>query len=301
MEERIVMKPAHTPYDGSSQPFTIGLTQLDPDHWIEPDGDLETYLAEKRALLAADPAAVFAAEPGTEDAQQELLDLLADFLPEHYPSLYRRNGDTMEVAGRPVSLSSNPPIVTAGLLVQDDFAIMRKKENGWHLVAAFIAFPSSWALSEKYGRSMEEIHQPVPGFGAGTRNADLISRMFDNLSPARFVERFNWAVNAEGGLHLPKPKSEDVAAKPVPLSAGSLFLRVERQTLRKLPKTGDIVFTVRIYSDPITVLKSRPDRAALAASLAAQLAALKPAKAAYKGLASKKEALFAALRACCED
>ncbi len=296
MEERLTMKPAHTPYDGSSRPFTIGLAQLDPDHWIEPDGDLEAYLAEKRALLANDRSAVFAAEPGTENAQQELLDLLAEFLPRRHPSLYRRHGDAIEVAGRAVSLREDAPLVTAGLLAQDDFALMRRKETGWHLVAAFIAFPSSWSLAEKYGRSMEDIHAPVPGFEAGTRNAELISRMFDNLSPGRFVERFNWAVNSEGALHLPKSKSEELAAKTVKLSEDSIFLRVERQTLRKLPASGDIVFTIRIYSDPIAVLKGRPDRAALAASLAAQLEALQPKEAAYKGLASKKEALFKALR-----
>lgn len=301
MEERIVTKPAHTPYDGSSRPFTIGLAQLDPDHWIEPDDDLETYLAEKRALLETDRATVFAAEPGTEDAQQELLDLLADFLPRQHPSLYCHRDDAIEIAGRTVPLSAEAPLVTAGLLVQDDFAIMRRKETGWHLVAAFIAFPSSWSLAEKYGRSMEDIHAPVPSFEAGTRNAELISRMFDNLSPGRFVERFNWAVNSEGALHLPKSKSEEVAAKAVMLTEDKIFLRVERQTLRKLPTSGDIVFTIRIYSDPITVLKGRPDRATLAASLAAQLEALQPQEAAYKGLASKKEALFKALRSICND
>ncbi|MDQ0321826.1 hypothetical protein QO002_003964 [Pararhizobium capsulatum DSM 1112] len=295
MDERIVLKPAQTPYDGSSKPFTIGLAQLKQDHWIAPDSDLAFYLAEKRALLASDRAAVFAAEPDTEPAQQELLDLLVEFLPRKHPSIYCRRGDSIEVAGQTFALTGEAPLVTAGLLVQDDFAIMRRKETGWHLVAAFIAFPSSWSLAEKYGRSMDEIHAPVPGFETGTRNAELISRMFDNLPPARFVERFNWAVNSEGALHLPKSKSEDAEAKSVELSEDSIFLRVERQTLRKLPKTGDIVFTIRIYSDPLAVLQARPDRAALASSLAAQLEALSPQEAAYKGLASKRKALFSAL------
>ena len=39
-------RPARTPYDGSSTPFTIGLKPFDPDNWIELDGDLEPYLAE---------------------------------------------------------------------------------------------------------------------------------------------------------------------------------------------------------------------------------------------------------------
>ncbi len=41
----------HTPYDGSSKPFTIGLVQLEPERWIEPDDALDYYLQEKARLL----------------------------------------------------------------------------------------------------------------------------------------------------------------------------------------------------------------------------------------------------------
>ncbi|WP_292211382.1 hypothetical protein [Mesorhizobium sp.] len=47
--------PAHTPYDGSSKLFTIGLKPLDPANWIEVDGHLLPYLAEKRRLYAEIP------------------------------------------------------------------------------------------------------------------------------------------------------------------------------------------------------------------------------------------------------
>ena len=47
----------HTPYDESSKPFTIGLTQPDPDRCIEPDESLDVYLCEKVGLFAAGRAA----------------------------------------------------------------------------------------------------------------------------------------------------------------------------------------------------------------------------------------------------
>ena len=68
--------PAHTPYDGSSTPFTIGLKPLDPTAWIEVDSHLEAQLAEKDRLEAGHGATVFAAEPGSEDAQREVLTLI---------------------------------------------------------------------------------------------------------------------------------------------------------------------------------------------------------------------------------
>ena len=285
----------HTPYDGSSKPFTIGLAQLEPDRWIEPDDQLQRYLDEKKRLLAQARGAVFAAADGTQEAQRELLGVLLDYLPDAYPEVYRRDGDSMIVAGEPVPLAGDVPLAIAGSLVQDDLAIMQKTDDGWRLNAAYVAFPSSWSLAEKYGRTMNEIHGPVPGFEHGTRNAELIARMFDNLPPGRFVERFNWAVNVDGALHLPKSKSEGIAAGAIEMTEERTFIRIERQTLRKLPQTGALVFTIRIYSDPLTMLRKRPDAAALASSFIEQLRALTLPQAAYKGLVSKRDGLIASL------
>ncbi|AHK42390.1 heme-dependent oxidative N-demethylase family protein [Ensifer canadensis] len=285
----------HTPYDGSSKPFTIGLTQLDPDRWIEPDVQLQHYLDQKAQLLAQSRDVVFAADDRTQDAQSELLQILSDYLPTRYPDIYCRQDETMMVGGRRVPLSGDDALVLAGSLVQDDLAIMQRDDRGWRLGAAYIAFPSSWSLAEKFGRTMDEIHAPVPGFGDGTRNAELISRMFDNLPPGRFVERFNWAVNVDGSLHLPKPKSEGVSAGAIELTEERTFIRVERQTLRKLPRSGAIVFTIRIYSDPLALLRQRADAGTLALSFIEQLRSLDLPQAAYKGLVSKRDALISAL------
>lgn len=287
----------HTPYDGTSKPFTIGLAQLDPGRWIEPDEALDFYLSEKAQLLAADRSSVFAAAAESEGAQRELLSLLTDYLLRRYPLIYRRRGETIIVGGREADLNGDRPILSAGSLIQDDLAIMELKEGEWRLTAAFIAFPSSWSLAEKFGRSMDEIHAPVPGFEGGSRNAELITRMFDRLPPDRFVERFNWAINGDGALHLPKSKSEGIGADAVALEEDRTYVRIERQTLRKLPETGAIAFTIRIYSDPLTALRNRPDAARLALSFIAQLRELTLPQAAYKGLVSKREALIAALAA----
>ncbi|WEX76998.1 DUF3445 domain-containing protein [Sinorhizobium numidicum] len=288
----------HTPYDGSSKPFTIGLVQLEPDRWIEPDDDaLDFYLSEKARLMQASRESIFMAQAGTDAAQRELLGALTEYLPRRYPGIYRREDAAMIVNGRRVALDRDAPLLAAGSLVQDDLAIMERKDGDWRLTAAYVAFPSSWSLAEKFGRPMHEIHAPVPGFEEGSRNAELITRMFDNLPPGRFVERFNWAINVDGALHLPKSKSEGIGAEAVALSEDGTFVRIERQTLRKMPETGAIVFTIRIYSDPLAVLRKRPDAATLARSFVNQLRELTTPQAAYKGLVSKREALVAALLA----
>ena len=291
-------QPAYTPYDGSARLFTIGLGPLDPARWIEPDGDLERYLLEKDRLIADQRDVVFVEETGTRDAQREVLDLLAEHITARQPSVYRREGSTVVAGARTIDLDTGEaPLVTAGALVQDDLVLMRRDDSGWRLVAGYVAFPSSWSLPEKFGRRMEDIHAPVPDFGEGTRNALLINRMFDNLKVEQPVFRFNWSINPDADLHYPASKAHGALPDGHALSLETTFARVERQTLRKLPVSGDILFTIRIYTDPLAALRTLPDARRVASVFADQIEALTLPQATYKGLATKRAALVAELRA----
>lgn len=63
-------------------------------------------------------------------------------------------------------------------------------------------------------------------------------------------------------LHRPEPPS----AHGTPLIPDDLWLRSERQTLRRLPSTGAILFTIRTQQAPLAVLATRPDVAAAMAT-----------------------------------
>jgi hypothetical protein len=306
-EKSNLSAPAHTPYDGSSTPFTIGLKPLDPAGWIDVDSYLEAQLAEKDRLEAEHGETVFAAEPGTGDAQREVLALLTEHLPTRFPETYRRDGGTMRVGSscRAVDLAKPgvPPLKIAARLVQEDLVLMRRDEKGWRICAASLSFPSSWSLAEKFGKPLREIHRPVPHFGPGTRSDDLIERMFDKLQ-GQLVERFNWSLQPDAYLYKPlsSMQRDDRAEKAVSRfpgidAAAVAFIRVERQTVRKLPASGDILFTIRIHLDPMAALRAHPDRARVAASFAAQLAALGRAELDYKGLAADRDRLVSALEA----
>ncbi|MDQ2632709.1 MAG: DUF3445 domain-containing protein, partial [Pseudomonadota bacterium] len=132
----------------------------------------------------------------------------------------------------------------------------------------------------------------------------LIDRMFDKLQVGQPVERFNWSIQAGDALYHPLSNAgriDRATGRPVRFpdveAAARAFIRVERQTLRKLPATGDILFTIRIHLDPMALLKARSDRAMLAASFAGQLLALDEEQLDYKGLTADRDRLVAALRA----
>ncbi|MDG4875877.1 DUF3445 domain-containing protein [Mesorhizobium sp. WSM4935] len=300
-----IRQPTHTPYDGSSKLFTIGLKPLEFERWIEVDEFLLPHLAEKQRLYAEVPEKVFVEEEGTCDAQREVLDLLVAHLEAAHPGTHRRDG------GEPVGFEGTidrlppalreAPLARASLLVQEDMILMRRDERGWRLAAGSLCFPSSWSLREKFGKPLQEIHEPVPGFGPGTRPAELINRMFDGLQ-GQAVERFNWSIQAGDALYHPLSNVERIdraANRPSRFPGGDVkahaFIRVERQTLRKLPVSRDILFTIRIHLDPLAVLARHPDRAMLAASFAEQLNALDQAQLDYKGLTADRDRLIAYL------
>lgn len=140
-------QPTHTPYDGSSKLFTIGLKPLELDKWIEVDGHLIDHLAEKRRLYAEIPGKVFVEENGTRDAQREVRDFIEAHLLSTFPETYRQTGAGIEVIGAEgnrADVFSDAPLVAASLLVQEDLILMRRDDSGWRLAAGSLCFPSSW-------------------------------------------------------------------------------------------------------------------------------------------------------------
>ena len=283
---------AHTPYAADKPPFSIGLAPIDPINWIEADELLGEQLALKQAILAHELAASFAALEESAAGQGEVLDLLVAHLPKRFPNLYRRDAAAMRIApgDRRVALAGEPPLLIASRLVQEDLLLMQRGETGWRLVAGSLCFPSAWLLREKLGRDLSAIHAPVPGFAG--RMAAMVARIFDNLQPDQPLERFNWSIYGDAQLR----HARSGEASPARFGAAALgHIRVERQTLRRLARSGDILFTVRVLVDPLAAFARHPNGRALASALGRQIAQLSAEQATYKGLAEARETLLGAL------
>jgi len=289
---------AHAPYADGHKPFSIGLAPLDLADWIEPDERLSADLAEKDRLFSERRGIVFAAEPDTVETQREVLDLLVTHLTTHFPETWRVEPDgAVTVAGdRRVDLAADAdaPLLAAARLVQEDLVLMRRGPNGWRLVAAALCFPSAWSLTEKFGASLDGLHGNVPGYAGamGTRMA----RIFDSLRLEHPVWRLNWSIYPDDRLHHPESKEQPRAwFGGADDFAASAFVRVERQTLRRLPMSGDILFTIRIHVDPMLAFRRHPDGARMATGLRDRLIALDAAQLAYKGLTAHRDRLAEAL------
>lgn len=284
----------HRPYDGSTRPFTVGLKPIGEEAWLEPDPFLDVHLAEKERLFSKDLAAVFRAEEDTLDVQREVLDLVTDNLKRFHGQTHSFKTGTAAITGtgRRIALDGEDALLTASRLVQEDLVVMRKGPDGYRLVAASVCFPSSWRLSEKIGRSMSGIHEGVPDFN-GARMGQVVERLFQNLTTDQLVCRFNWSIYPDSNLHHPMPERIPFAVTQETFAR--LFLRVERQTLRRLAGSGDILFTIRIHHDPLAKLAEQDDRKRIASDLRDQLMDLSEDQLDYKGMTRARDEIAAAL------
>jgi len=286
--------PDYRPADGRPFRLTLGLRALDLRDWIEVDAHRGEELRIKDELLRARHADVVACRPAGEEPSRELFELVAAHLLERFPGLVEREGGAIRdrQTGWLVDPDVLHPIDAAGRLVQEDLCLMVRQPEGWVLEAASLCAPSRWTLAEKMGRTLLDVHEPVPGY------AEVIGRptdaMFDKFTPDRAVWRINWTLLDRPELFQPAPEGRKAGRLGVtPENAGeALTFRVERQTMRVLPRTRAVLFGIRTYVRPLSELAADP---ASARDLAASMRGTDRVFAAYKGWLGVQEAALSYL------
>lgn len=291
-------RPVYAPYLANSDGPQVGLAPLPPRAWIEVDHELAQGTARKQRLLATVPANVFQSIECTLDAQAETRELLAAYLPARYPGLYKTTGDVFQTVwnrqGYHLTDESNTPLAMASCWVQEDLCLLRETNEGFCLTAGCVCSPTFWNLKEKLGLPLHAIHRPVPGYAEkiGTR----VDRLFRALRVDRPVWRTNWNISDSPEAFQPHSQCNPTDVVNAAQVAERLFLRVERQTLRRLPRCGDILFTIRVYIDPISVLKGKP---VLAKGLKKSITSLNDDQLTYKRLSSIKKPVLDYLDGIC--
>lgn len=131
-----------------------------------------------------------------------------------------------------------PDGLDAVALGQPDDVCLLAPEPGWPLVAGAVLFPSHWRLADKLGRALADVHGPVPGYAGDL--AGRVERFLDKLRPGNAAWRRNVLLHRSGALHSPEP-----------VDGGRWWLRSERQTFRRLPRTGAVLFTIAVDTAPL--------------------------------------------------
>lgn len=224
------------PYDPLDQRALPGVQPTSMTNWLDQDDAFADQMRRRDTLLESHRDEVLALDPGTTPAARELLDLVvSQTYPEAAQQVARPDGVSVEV-------DKDRPLDTLCRLVQEDFCILQKKGDEHVLTGAVLCFPASWRLSEKFMRPLVDIHFDVGSYDQNV--ARRVQRLFDGIQPGRPLWRFNalWYEDAE--LFQPRSKSEP---RRIQDPGRSPFLRSERQTLLRLPKTRAVVFSIHTY------------------------------------------------------
>jgi alpha-1,2-mannosyltransferase len=170
--------------------------------------------------------------------------------------------ETFDITQRPLP---EDPMAMCARLIQDDLALMIEKPDGeYYLLAGAVLLAGFWRLSDKYGMRLSEIHTSgdVPGYKEKLERGML--NFFRRLKVEDPVVRNNYFIQVDDDLawsHSIGSEDADVVSWNTAQKDKAIehhYFRSERQSLRRLPRTGAVVFTIRTYFEPITKIVEEP-------------------------------------------
>ncbi|KAF1812730.1 hypothetical protein P152DRAFT_473281 [Eremomyces bilateralis CBS 781.70] len=157
----------------------------------------------------------------------------------------------------------------------------KTQEHAPYILHAFITcFPAGFATAQKISNTLADIHIPVPGYDKIRKSMD---RFFATLPVGKIVQRANWSITTGGelfvmaGSHMSeeeyalnkeeKEAVKEMAVEEVEENKKNIWVRCERQTLHRLPKTKALVFGVKTYVYPIEDIKAEGNAEVLAEAI----------------------------------
>ncbi|MDC0649162.1 DUF3445 domain-containing protein [Alphaproteobacteria bacterium] len=241
----------------------LGLRARAEAEWLPPNDIFGNQFARaeqiglKARLLAKHHQDVFSAMANTDMAGGEVLAMVCQHLTTYH------NNHTHNDCIAPSDAGLHPLDMAARLVPEDllllapvpDAVANDKTAVKWHLVAASLCFPAHWVLAKKMGKPLAAIHDPVPHYDE--RLAGPVDRFFDKMKVGPISSRMNWSLQIGNDLFTPHRSERQAAADD--LENNQLCLRLENQTLRKLPQTGFVLFTIRTHIEPVSRWKHTPN------------------------------------------
>lgn len=254
--------------------FTMGIRSMDWSSWIELDNEWFKYHDRKVERISERRDELLGTQDDVWDAAIELLMEFREFLPTRYPTLFKKTekginnivtGEVFEFNNIPKSEFKKDPMEMAALMVQDDLAILKEDENGQYILkGGAIMLAGFWRFKDKKNLPLSAIHTTgdVPKYNEILKRP--MEKFFSRLTCDKPVVRNNYFLQTDSDLAWSSSiGSEEVqevgwnTAKPA-TDINNIYYRSERQSVRRLPITGCVIFTIRTYFLPVTEMCKEP-------------------------------------------
>jgi hypothetical protein len=268
------------PFDESFDPG-MGMRLL-KEHEPLCDLDLNRYQTEislKEQLLTEAHSYYFSGGDSTMTAQWDVVELVAASLARNYPEHFQLRTEgtawnwhnallgvtTLFQFGDSATLPLEP-LDWIGRQVQEDLVLLSNDATA-PFVGGHLCFANGWAISDRLGKSFLEIHQRTPQ--TTMPSVETGARFLQSLKPGRVYWRMSWNFKLSDQMdmttkHKPAYKADFARRAPrlTPKDVGeAVFIRIERQTFTRLPRSGGLLFGIHTYNSSVAEEAGDPGRA----------------------------------------
>ncbi len=269
------------------------------DRLVEVDQHYQTEIALKRQLLSDYPGYYYQSLAGHETAQWEVLEAVLKNLARFSPGEFslRPDGNHWHWQNRLLNKETTftfgdadtlpvEPLDWVGRQVQEDLVLLAGADLS--LVGGQLCFGNGWCLDEKLGLPFWQIHAPIVPIVEPMMRA--AQKLMERLLVGRPVWRLNWSVKVTDQLDMTSrhtPALDQLLLDRLPgltseTIGEQLYLRIERQTLTRLPRSGAVLFGIHTYQNLLA--DEVAARSGAAWRVAQVLGTTPPAMLDYKGI-----------------
>lgn len=249
------------------------------DKLVETDLHYLKEISIKRALLETDHRYYYRSAGDTMLAQWDVVDLiltdLCRFQPEDFQLEKQGNewhwnnritGEELFFRwGKDGSLPYEP-LDWVGRQVQEDLVILGNDDSA-ALVAGQLCFANGYSLDDKYGQPFLTIHSPAPGMIGPMMQA--AQKLMERILVGRSVWRASWNFKISNAMDLSSRHTENYNRELATIAPGlttgnigpKVFIRIERQTLTRLPLSNCILFGIHVHQNTVEDEAGDPQRA----------------------------------------
>ncbi|MBU9696658.1 DUF3445 domain-containing protein [Rhodobacteraceae bacterium HSP-20] len=290
-------------YSVNMEPHVPGRPGSVFEHAFDVD---EHYLAEMRdrALVLKDDPLRCQSLPHMELAGWDLLELIMESKARDYPHWFElhKTGNRWTWINRPMEIEQtftflDPSTLPYGPMeyitrqTQGDFTLQDQRDENLWIEAGMVTTQADWSLDFDIGMSFHEWHAPVP-LAHEKGVFDRALKFLLKLQHGAPVRRFNWTMTVDPLLdtspeNYPKwgPTKSQITLDNI---GKRQHLRVELQTLWRLPRSNAIAFPIRCYLIKFEEIVTQPK---WARRLHRVVRDLHPDLAAYKGFLRNRETM----------
>ncbi|KAF9239669.1 hypothetical protein BU15DRAFT_87969 [Melanogaster broomeanus] len=224
----------------------MSLKKLEPDWWIELESTYRERIAQRKKLYAQHGKLVIDELPGSQEASRECMEMAVQYICQRYPNQFHYDNWTGV-------FSNNVLGIKDFLITQED------PDTGLYVLRAAVSCSAvGWNIGQKMGKPLHQIHGPVPDYKE--KMAFSMDRFFSKMPCDKPIQRGSWGLEVGEPMFLQPDETEWSTrhSQDPDLPLSNIYMRVDWQTLRRLPKSRAIVFNFKALFTPVTDFRREP-------------------------------------------